>query len=473
MLADQTPAPLARRVALLGLFATCTLPFLLALPNHWVWDDKLILGERLPLVSSIPQLWAEPFWGSQFPDTYRPLGISLLYVQRICLGEAAWAYRVVSLLLHFAVSALVLRLAIRLTAPPIAWMAALIFAAHPVHAEAVVMTYGQLELLAALFTLLALEAYLRDSHAGLLASACLAFLAFCSKESALMLPALALLIRRSWRAAAFLIPALFYLALRWSALGDLLPSPDLTLTGTFSAALRIKAVLISLGEYIRLAIWPAGQTLYYGHLRDALLTQPWSSAAWIATALVGCFSLDLKLGKNFSFSWKWFLLALLPVLNFVPTGVLVAERTLYLPVFGISLAAALCIATVQKRSLQWILCLAILITATAAAARLVVKWRSEETLWRSTIAAHPRSPMAHVWLGQTLLSQSHDSQHLAEADQSFQRALELNQELAPAMRGKAAVAADRGDCATANRWLEQANRISTPEDVSLPVAGCP
>src|SRR5207253_2073306 len=77
-----------------------------------------------------------------------------------------------------------------------------LFAAHPIHAEAVAMVYGQLELLAALFSQLTIGLYVmawnrRESPRPALFAEALgfSFLAICSKESAIMLPALLLLVR--------------------------------------------------------------------------------------------------------------------------------------------------------------------------------------------------------------------------------------------------------------------------------------
>lgn len=461
----------------LVLVVCAVVPFAAALRNQWVWDDQLLLGQRLQpeqLPGGFAQLWSEPYWGDAFPDTYRPLSLTVLYLEHRFFGSLTWPYRAVSLALHAAVCLLVLRLAsLRLSAGP-AWLCSLIFAVHPVHAEPVALAYGQLELLAALFVLLALDAGARPGRAAWAATLVFAFLACASKESALVLPVLAWLVWRSRRAAWLLLPAAVYLVLRWQALGGLLPAAGATLAGEYSALMRVKVSVVSLGEYLRLCLFPTGQSLYYGHLRDMLLGQPWAPVIWITGAACLFWLLARRIsGPVLSFGLSWFFLGLLPALNIVPTGILVAERVLYLPLFGL---AFLITAWWDRESAArpWLRFapLPLLLVMAAASAITVTRWRDEETLWRSTIAAHPRSPMAHVWLGQQVLRQSHSPASLAEAGRCFQQALQLNPSLAPALRGQAFVAMLSGDCPAALRLAAEADRLSPDPAARAALQSC-
>ena len=153
------------------------------------------------------------------------------------------------------------------------------------------MVYGQLELCSALFTLSAIWFYTQarqDELKPVLFSLAilLAFAAACSKESALTLPALMLLVRVVWMSsdgdlasrarqfkrhlgwdALFLLPVLAYLLLRQDAMGSLAPNPEATISQGYSPGQRVKAVIVSVGHALRLCSVLSGQTLYYGHLR--------------------------------------------------------------------------------------------------------------------------------------------------------------------------------------------------------------
>ena len=97
---------------------------------------------------------ADPLW--------RPL-VSLSFVLHNRLhGETAWPAHAVNMLLHGLAAAAVAELARRISHRPAAgWLAGLLFAAHPVHVEAVSMIVGRAEIMATLGILFALLLYHR------------------------------------------------------------------------------------------------------------------------------------------------------------------------------------------------------------------------------------------------------------------------------------------------------------------------
>jgi hypothetical protein len=460
---------LPARAALVLLAAW--LPFLPGLGNPWLWDDALLLGQRLAPehTAGFADIWRQPYWGQVGPpDTYRPLSLSLIYLERLAFGASVLPYHLVSLLLHGGVSLLVMALAGRFAGARVGWLCALLFAVHPIHAEAVAMVYGQLELCAALWVLATLWLYLRARQDGLrpvpfALAVLLAFAAACSKESALMLPALLLLVRAAWMSgdgnlasrarrfvrglgwdALFLLPVLAYLLLRYDALGGLAPNPEATVTLGYSLGQRVKTVIVSVGHALRLATLPTGQTLYYGHLRDAVFGWPVDELAWIMCAVAALSWLAGRLGRwPTLFGAGWFGLALLPVANLIPTGVLVAERTLYLPSLGVCfLLAALLGPFAAARRLAPA---ALLLAYAAMVAGVVGHWRDAETAWRTTVAAHPRSPMGQLLLGEAMVRRWQQSgampgeDELNAASAAFAEAYRLNPELKQALAGQAIV----------------------------------
>ena len=104
-----------------------------------------------------------------------------------------------NVLWHVAATLLVFALAAELLAPAAALAAALVFAVHPVHVEAVANSVGRLELMTAVWVLAALLAHRRGSR---LAPAFYA-LALLSKENAVVFLALAVasdrLLSTKWR----------------------------------------------------------------------------------------------------------------------------------------------------------------------------------------------------------------------------------------------------------------------------------
>src|SRR5439155_950465 len=95
---------------------------------------------------------------------YRPLVIAGFALDWL-LGSTAW-FHTVNLAWHAAASVAVAALARRWTDSTGALVAGLLFAVHPLHVEAVANVVGRAELMAALFTLLAVYAALVHESPG-------------------------------------------------------------------------------------------------------------------------------------------------------------------------------------------------------------------------------------------------------------------------------------------------------------------
>jgi protein O-mannosyl-transferase len=436
---------LLRAASVLGL---AFLSFCVCLPNEFVFDDNAVFGQTLTGLTSPSQVIWQPWLAG---NDWRPFGLLFLYAERQFFGDWVPAFRITGLLLHGLAALALLRLLRSLTDERVAWLSALLFAAHPAHAEAVSMAYGQLELLAALFTFLALDRYVNalraDSLRQLLPALAFTLLAACSKESAIMLFALALLIRgfflrpnEPWRNRWFskfelllAIPAAIVFLLRTLVLGHIF-DPTPALTSGYPLAARIKTVIVVLGTMVKLSLFPTGQTLHYGHLRFAIFGHPWTQIAWIAAAAVLVVAAARDIGwQKVLFGASWFVVGLFPVLNIVPARVLVAERNLYTPIAGVIFVAASWVC--EKRpwhSFQRVTVLAVLAICVAAGNAVVLQWRDEETVWRSAIRAHPDSPMAHLFLAEQLV---HVPGREEEAGHEYRKALQLNPGLESAKRG--------------------------------------
>jgi hypothetical protein len=250
----------------------------------------------------------------------------------------------------------------------------------------------------------------------------------------------------------FLVAAVPYLVLRYRALGSLAPNPEATVTLGYTLALRVKTVIIAVGHAIRLCLFPTGQSLYYGHLRDSLQGVPVQELTWIVLAAAALTWLWGFLEKrDVLFGAAWFLLALAPVANVVPSGVMVAERTLYMPSAGLCFLAAAAWARLLQGSqararLATVALAGIVLAGAFTSATVTGYWRDEETLWRTTVSAHPRSPFAQFKLGASMLERwqrsgiEPDAGELDTAEQAFSQAYALNPRLTEALAGSRAVA---------------------------------
>src|SRR5690606_23003950 len=130
-----------------------------ALANGFALDDVYIIqrNPRVHDLSNLRDIWLTPYWpwSGRELGLYRP-GTIFLYAVQWAIGEgAAQAFHVMNLLLHALASVLVFVLLRRLVSDIPALAGALIFAVHPVHAEAVANVVGQAEIVAAIAVLAA------------------------------------------------------------------------------------------------------------------------------------------------------------------------------------------------------------------------------------------------------------------------------------------------------------------------------
>lgn len=201
----------------LAVFAFAVVAFSPALNNDFVFDDVAQVRDLPPAAGLADWLGsvADPWWPPEKnKNVWRPVTRLAILAEKAVAGTnsgeekaAPRTYRLASLVLHGAGSVLVLLLARCLG---FGWAgagaAALVVAIHPVRSEAVHQIVGQAEILASVFMIAGLIAYVRSRAAGKSVLACAAIqsvfyaLAVGSKEHAIIYPALVALVALSeWR----------------------------------------------------------------------------------------------------------------------------------------------------------------------------------------------------------------------------------------------------------------------------------
>ncbi|MAE61489.1 MAG: hypothetical protein CMJ49_09060 [Planctomycetaceae bacterium] len=156
-LARPLTAALAAALLAVGLYASST-------TYEFVYDDIQIINDtRLDSTAFALQLWTAPWWDqSTTLAVSRPLTTLTFWSQVQLHGRQPWAYHAVNVTLYAILSALIAWLAWTwLRQPLAAWIAGLLFAAHPIHVEAVANVVGRAEVLAALFIVTGIALWLR------------------------------------------------------------------------------------------------------------------------------------------------------------------------------------------------------------------------------------------------------------------------------------------------------------------------
>lgn len=408
----------------LAVAACAVAVYLGALLNGYALDDVSIIATN-PLVHRWSALWrafGEPYWPpAAGAAMYRPLAIAS-YALDWQVGGAALLHAV-NLVWHAAVSVAVAALARRWSGSVgAALLAGVLFAVHPVHVEAVANIVGRAELMAALFVILAVLAALE--HDRLWWSLMAWTLGLLSKETAIVAPAL---IVAGWIAgvgrrpsrrrvlayvAAWLVLVSAYLALRWSILHSfphhLSVAP--VFVGESSLAVRFTAIS-SFTDFARLLVFPLKLRVDYSLSERTLVTTPLDERfslgllcllVWM-TLIVWAWRRDRRVE---AYGLFWIAVALMPVANLLyPAGVLVAERTLYLPSVGFALALTAWLKDMPGRRLLAVSVVVLLVGGIRTALRVPV-WSSQQTVARSVLQDSPRSYIAPLLMSQTYLAQN-------------------------------------------------------------------
>ncbi|MES1213578.1 MAG: tetratricopeptide repeat protein [Singulisphaera sp.] len=126
----------------------------------YIWDDNDYVTENQNLrsVGGLGRIWFVP---RSLPQYY-PLVHTTFWIEYQLWELAPLGYHLTNVLLHAANALLVWRLLLRLQVPG-AWLAAALFAVHPVMVESVAWVTERKNLLSLLCALLSLHAYLRFS----------------------------------------------------------------------------------------------------------------------------------------------------------------------------------------------------------------------------------------------------------------------------------------------------------------------
>ena len=446
MIPGHRPSPFrSLRVALAVVGVLAAAVHVNTLLNDFAYDDRPIIvdNEDLHTLGTLPGTLVEPYWPNEYGrelGLWRPVTTGLFGLQWVVWGERPMPFHLLNVLLHVAVTMLGVVVLAELVPLGTAFVAGMIFAVHPVHVEAVANVVGLAELFSTLVFLLACFVFLRARDTlgvrGTLVILFLFALAFLTKESAVTLPGALFLLdvaRRDHRAPR----ALSYLRTRAALYGGMVLVAGLVLYARFlvlgsvaspfgplGAALlehrvpRIWTVASTWPHYFRLLFFPADLSVDYSPAVIPL------SYGWDATNLLGAglvfstlavalvlarqptLSPDRSTARTLTFGILWFVITISPVSNVVfLSGVLLAERTFYLPSLGFAVAVAW-IAGALYRDRPRIAVAGVVVAVILMSGRTFTRnaaWRDNLTVFNTLLTEHPESGRAQWLLGDAQL----------------------------------------------------------------------
>jgi hypothetical protein len=428
-----TPRWWNERTAACIVILLATLACVLFLGNDWVGDD----GPRIRFDSRVHQwsgLWHgfhEAYWPPPSKGgLYRPLGMTTFTLQWMLGGGGILLFRIVNLLLYAGAAFAVWRLARRYLPLLPAFVAAALFAVHPLHTEVMAVSVNQAESVVVICAAIAVLLWHdlatgRRSARAAVGGIVLAYLvALGFKEHALVIPGLLFASefalpggggwRERWRerGKAFVVIAVAGLAwwsMRAAILGDV--AGAIAAEGLRDASLghRLVTMLGVVPEWARLFLWPETLRIDYAPMQiDPFAT--WGRAQTIGVLLIVGWGLALVQGVRrapiLAFGAAWLAIGIAPMSNVImPTGTLLAERTLFLATVGLVLMAGALVAALEThwervgrlgRILVPVGGVLLLAAALVRDHRRALDWRDTGTFVTAELRDSPRSYHAHT-----------------------------------------------------------------------------
>ncbi|MBI5769746.1 MAG: tetratricopeptide repeat protein [Verrucomicrobia bacterium] len=397
-----------------------------SLGGPFVFDDTHAILDN-PTIRSLSWPALAPPRGGGLTVEGRPVLNLTLALNYALSGTRVWSYHLVNLVIHagaaLALFGVIRRTLVRLekfsvSAAPLAFLAAGLWALHPLQTESVTYVVQRTESLMGLLFLTTLYCALRQAgephrRRWTVFAVASCWLGMATKEVMVAAPLLVLLydrtflagtFREAWRLRARLHLGL---ALSWLLLGFLVVTTG-DRGGTIGAAAGVSPwdYLLSqsraIMHYLRLTVWPDPLVFDYGP--DFVSFARALPFAVADVGLVVLTAVALRRRPALGFVGAWFFVILAPTSSFVGgTRQMLAEHRMYL-----SLAAPLVLAVVglhrwlgRRSWVLWGVAAAALGTVTVARNR---DYRSELAIFGDTVAKRPGNAYARNNYGSALVA---------------------------------------------------------------------
>lgn len=456
-----------RNVRLQGalIFALAFVLYANTLTHNFVLDDGIVITDNMFTkqgIKGIPGLLSKDTFFGFFKvegkdqlvsgGRYRPLTPVFFAITYQLVGNQPFWFHLLTVLL-FATTCLVLYHTLRLVfhtrgeqyATLLAFIATVLFAAHPIHTEVVANVKGCDEivtLLCCLGTLYAVfKAWDTQKTSWSLAGGVLFFLACLSKENAVTFLAVVPLALWFFRSSAtersnnsaiglktlpLFVAFLAFFAIRSAVLGwkfggapmELMNNPYLKIVGdhwvSYDFSEKLAAICATLTKYVALLLVPHPLTHdYYPRVIEAMsFSDPMALIGLLGYLAMGIYAVSgISKRDPIRFGILYYLLTLSIVSNLVfPIGTHMGERFAFMPSVGFCIIAAECLLHLsqQGRNLTTPMAIAGLVALLYAGKTLVRNpvWESNERLFLTDVETSGNSAKIRNACGGTLFDKA-------------------------------------------------------------------
>ena len=400
------------------LYALTLLAYAPALRGGFIWDDDDYVENNANLTSArgLIDIWLAPRSSPQ----YYPIVFTTFWVEHQLWGLNATGYHVVNVLLHATAALLLWRVLVALEIPA-AFLAACLFAIHPVHAESVAWITERKNVLSGVFYFASALTYLHWTQRGRPRDYVIALVLFIaallSKTVTSSLPAALLLViygkrgRVTQRDIAALAP-FFVVGFALAMTTVYLERAHVLAVGPEWNLAAIDRILIAgraVWFYLAKLVLPANLSFIYPRWtidpRDAV---QWAFPIGVIVALAVLWRMRDRWGRGPLVAALIFVGTLVPALGFFNIYPMrysfVADHFQYHASAAMIVLIAGGIDRVLRalpKPLEHAIVIAPLLVLTMFRAAV---YRDVEILWRDTLAKNPDSWMAHLNLAKTLVA---------------------------------------------------------------------
>ena len=428
--------------------------------GKFVYDDFKIIVENsfIKEWKYFPKIFTKDYFTISGEMSYRPIVTITYFIDYAIWHSKPFGFHLTNVILHTLNTVLFyLFLNAVLQNKKIVLLSVLFFVTHLALLETINCIGYREDLLSATFLLVSLIYFVKSDTIlykksekrqftlyyaiSLIAYSCALF----SKEMAITFPVLLLLFvvfsdQKIWPYlvkrfkgiyTGYIAVSLFYVIIRFV----IFTNPALKATyqpGGF--LVNIFTMIKILASYIKLSFFPFNLNADY--VVPLVKTPLEGSFILSIIFLISIFILFAKLikSRNMFACWMaWFFIMILPVMNILPIGNIMAERYLYIPVMGFCVAKGILIYRITDRTLspraipmRRIVQLTLVTLMIGGYGFSIIRkngdWRDEFTLWTKTIRRAPDSHRAHCNLGIVYM----ENGLTEKAQMEYQTALELN-----------------------------------------------
>jgi len=427
--------------ALLALTCLVYQPMLHA---GFVWDDVFMVTDNRMLRDQhgLHTLW----FTNKFADPYR-ITMTSFWLEWQIWQSKALGYHLVSVLTH-GIGALLLWRVLRRLALPGAWLAAVVFAVHPICVASAGWISEQKNTCSLIFYLLTFLWYLRFENSGQQKWYWLALFIFVcalmSKGSVVMLPVVLLALawwQRSRITRKDFLRIIPFFALSFGAgLVTIWFQNHKAIGGEMVQGLDFFGRLAGAAWAVWFYLWkdwmPLNLSVIYPQWQiDSHSILAYVPGVLLCATLAACWHFRKSWGRHVLFGLGYFVITLFPVMGFFNMYILVFSRVFdhwqYAALPG-SIALAVCGGTFLFKQaaakfhfsnfIGSILAGALIIFLSISTMIRAEVYTSEETLWRDTVEKNPQAWMAFNNLGNALGAAGKTD----EAMQAYNAAIKIN-----------------------------------------------